>query len=82
MRLPLAIFPALSEAPATVAESTLRPWWARFRGHLEPAPCPYSDAAVPDVSARSLVAVFKRDASVLLVALVWVRDADIEDWDA
>ena len=39
-----------------MAESLLRSWWARFRGRLEPIPCPYSDAAVLDMPLRRLVA--------------------------
>ena len=39
-----------------MAESLLRAWWVRFRGRLEPGPCPYSDASVLDMPLRALVA--------------------------
>lgn len=39
-----------------MAESLLRSWWARFRGRLEPVPCPYSEAAALDLPLRALVA--------------------------
>jgi ubiquinone/menaquinone biosynthesis C-methylase UbiE len=39
-----------------MAKSLLRSWWDRFRGRLEPVACPFSEAAVLDSPARSLVA--------------------------
>lgn len=39
-----------------MAESLFRAWLARFRGRLEPVPCPYSEAAVLGKPLRRLVA--------------------------
>jgi SAM-dependent methyltransferase len=40
----------------SMADSFLRAWWDRFRGRLEPGPCPYSDASVLEMPGRALVA--------------------------
>jgi ubiquinone/menaquinone biosynthesis C-methylase UbiE len=39
-----------------MAEGLIRAWWDRLRGRLRPTPCPFSQAAALDVSARRLVA--------------------------
>lgn len=39
-----------------MAKGLLRSWWNRFRGRLEPIPCPFSQARVLDSKLRSLVA--------------------------
>jgi SAM-dependent methyltransferase len=38
------------------AGTILAAWWARFRGRLEPVPCPCSDAAVLDLPLRAFFA--------------------------
>ena len=39
-----------------LAQSLIRSWWARFRGQLEPVPCPFSDTAILETPLRALVA--------------------------
>jgi ubiquinone/menaquinone biosynthesis C-methylase UbiE len=39
-----------------MAESLIRAWWARLRGELEPAPCPFSHAWILEMPQRAMVA--------------------------
>jgi ubiquinone/menaquinone biosynthesis C-methylase UbiE len=43
-----------------MAESVIRSWWARLRGRLKPAPCPFSDSWILEIPVRALRAGAKR----------------------